>query len=457
MTGQAAVTVRPAGTSLPADVAALVAAWAPGRRWYPGTAEGSTPEPWLEVTVEGADGVVLALLRLEQPGGDAVVLHVPVVLVPVAEPAAEEQVGPGLVGTVRTASGTVAVHDGGAHPACWLALLRATGGTGAGTEADAARVLAGARTISGEQSNTSVVLPGLRLPEAPAGAMLKILRTVAAGPHPDVTVPQALTRAGYPGVPRFLGSLEASLDGVPSHLAVLSELVPEARDGFELACDLAERGEPFDALAADLGTVLARLHATMRTALPGGEPLDPARFVSGLRRRADAAVAAADALAPRAPEIAAVLDDLEHRLTAQPRPPRLQAVHGDLHLGQALHGADGWKLLDFEGEPQRPVAERTAPDLPLRDVAGILRSLDYAAAVGGARDPGWAASAEHAFLDAYRAEAGAPPGMTPDVAQAVLGALVLDKALYEVVYESRQRPRWLHIPLAAVDRVLAAA
>lgn len=418
--------VSPAGTHLPAEVTDLVAAWAPGRRWYPGGAAG-LPSPWLEVTDDDAPDVVVTLLLL-----GATVLQVPLVVSPQG---GGEASGPGYVG----AAAGLAVHDGGVHPAAWALYLRA-----AGLPAD----VAGGRAISGEQSNTSVILPAVRPDGAPHGAMLKILRTVAAGAHPDVVVPQALTVAGFTGTPRFLGAVE--LPAAPQlapgthHLAVLAALVPEARDGFELACEHARAGEPFDGLAAELGTVVARLHAALREILPTPATLDPAAFVGGLHLRADAALEAAPALAPHADAVRRTLDDLRRRLTALP----LQRIHGDLHLGQALHGADGWELLDFEGEPQRPVAERTAPDLPVRDVAGMLRSFDYAAAVGGASDPAWSAGAQRAFLDAYRAHAG--EALDDDV----LRALVLDKALYEVVYEVRNRPDWVGIPLAGVDRIL---
>ncbi|OLT45539.1 hypothetical protein BJF88_05775 [Cellulosimicrobium sp. CUA-896] len=115
----------------------------------------------------------------------------------------------------------------------------------------------------------------------------------------------------------------------------------------------------------------------------------------------------------------------------------------------------GWKVLDFEGEPLRPVAERTRPDLALRDVAGVVRSFDYAAAVGSAPDPGWAVQARTAFLEAY--ERADTAGVDAATTQALVRALTLDKALYEVVYESRNRPDWEPIPLAAVDRLLAGA
>ncbi|MDX5318014.1 MAG: aminoglycoside phosphotransferase, partial [Actinomycetes bacterium] len=111
----------------------------------------------------------------------------------------------------------------------------------------------------------------------------------------------------------------------------------------------------------------------------------------------------------------------------------------------------GWVLLDFEGEPLRPMPERTQPDLALRDVAGMLRSFDYAA--GAAEAPGgteWAEHAREEFLEGYTSDAGDDPRDHGDL----LAALELDKALYEAVYEARNRPTWLRIPLAAIERLL---
>jgi predicted trehalose synthase len=133
-----------------------------------------------------------------------------------------------------------------------------------------------------------------------------------------------------------------------------------------------------------------------------------------------------------------------------------QRIHGDYHLGQVLRVPDrGWVLLDFEGEPLRPLAERSLPDQPLRDVAGMLRSFDYAAGSWEQSHPGrsareWAARAQRAFLDGYATESGRDPRGD----SALLTAFQLDKALYEVVYEARNRPTWLTIPTAAVARLL---
>lgn len=488
------VHASPGAAHLPPEVLRLLDAWLPEQRWYPVPTDGVTHEPWLTVTFGGVADVVVALLRLAGPGlaaGDeSLVIQVPLVLTPTAEPEAATPgtSAAGLIGTVTTASGTVTVHDGGVHPAAWHAYLSAAL-PGACEPEDCAE-LAGARRISGEQSNTSVVLPALPH-ETGRGGMLKILRTVALGPHPDVVIPEALTRAGWDGVPRFLGSVPlpapeamgASAGGAASsvpdeplaHLAVLSELVEDATDGFELACAYAARDEDFGERAAELGAAVAHLHAMLRRALGPGPGLEPAGFVGVLRRRAAEAFADVPDLAPHRAGVTALYDAVRERLSAVVERSGelvpLQPIHGDLHLGQALYSPDGWKVLDFEGEPQRPVSERVAPDLPLRDVAGMVRSLDYAAAVGQATDPHWAAHAQLSFLEGYRQASGeahegtvravagaAASGSELDVATAelLLRALIIDKALYEVVYEFRHRPAWMHIPLTAVERVLGS-
>ncbi|MDR7384215.1 maltokinase N-terminal cap-like domain-containing protein [Promicromonospora iranensis] len=482
------VHVSPGAAHLRPEVLRLLDTWLPGQRWYPVPAEGVTHEPWLTVTFPGVADVVVALLRLAGPGlaaGDeSLVIQVPLVLTPTAEPEADtaETEAAGLIGTVTTASGTVRVHDGGAHPAAWHAYLAAA--LPGAREPEDSTELAGARRISGEQSNTSVLLPAMAH-DAGHGGMLKILRTVALGPHPDVVIPAALTGAGWDGVPRFLGAVELPLpDGAAghrdpaeplAHLAVLSELVTDATDGFELACAYAARDEDFGERAAELGAVVAHLHVVLRRALGEGPGLEPAGFMGVLRRRAAEAFADVPDLAPQRAGVTALFDAVSARLAAAVERTGgvvpLQPIHGDLHLGQALHSSSGWKVLDFEGEPQRPVSERVAPDLPLRDVAGMLRSLDYAAAVGQTTDPHWAAHAQVSFLEGYRQASGdahegtvhavadaATSGSELDVATAelLLRALVVDKALYEVVYEFRHRPAWMHIPLAAVERVLSS-
>ena len=119
-------------------------------------------------------------------------------------------------------------------------------------------------------------------------------------------------------------------------------------------------------------------------------------------------------------------------------------------------GEGRWFVLDFEGEPLRPLAERSRADQPLRDVAGMLRSFDYAAAVGGVADRGWLDAVRAAYLSAYEESSPERDGTGRRVATTLLAALELDKALYEAVYEARNRPDWIEIPLRGLQRILDA-
>ena len=227
-----------------------------------------------------------------------------------------------------------------------------------------------------------------------------------------------------------------------------------------MACRWAREGRDLSGPAHALGRTTAQMHDALRRALPVRDDATPAeraeRVLATLRERAAAAVAAAPVLAERAERVDAVLA----AVAASGDLPPLQRVHGDYHLGQVLHSDErGWVVLDFEGEPQASAAERTRPDLALRDLAGMLRSFDYAAAVGGA-GPDWTAAAREALVAGYLAEAAdgaAAPGTGSAGGAPLLRALELDKALYEVVYETRNRPTWVQIPLDGVDRLLTAS
>lgn len=335
------------------------------------------------------------------------------------------------------------------------------------------------RVLGGEQSNTSLVYGDAS--DGP-GAMLKVFRRLVAGTNPDVELLHALAQAGNTCVPALLGWVEgtwhddtgAEQEGT---LAIATEFLRGATDGWALALasvrgllieddpDPAASGGDFSGESYRLGQATAAVHADLARVLGSvtWERDQLATFVKTLQARLDQCVAAAPQLREFAPEIAeryAEVGRLDHPLTAQ-------RVHGDLHLGQTLRTDTGWRILDFEGEPARPVAERTAPQTPLKDVAGMLRSFDYAArqllttgdtSAAGAR-PGaedrasaWAARNQRAFCAGY-ADVGGADSLADTIP---LTALVLDKAVYEVVYETRNRPDWVDVPLGAIRRLLAA-
>ncbi len=423
----------------------LLAAWLPRRRWYPAKDAGGRLDLVGILTFPAdPDGrrVRVALVRVQAPDLDVdAVLQVPLVL------------GDGTGDVLGELDG-VAVRDGAGDPDFVAAWLGAADGPlhRGGVEVDPAS----ARVVTGEQSNTSVILAA-RPGGEPVG-ILKVLRTVAAGGNPDVDVPRRLVEVGWDGVPAPLGWLSGRWpDGsgtAEGHLGVLSAFVPDAQDGFRLACDYARRGEAFDELAAALGRTVADLHVALvagfGTVEDGEGTAGVSRFVAD---RFAWAADQVDELAACRAGVARVVDELRALTGVPPR----QRVHGDLHLGQVLRSSGRWYVTDFEGEPLAPLAERTRPDYAVRDVAGLLRSFDYAAAVGGLRGAAaaaWVSSARLAALRAYDEDAGTTLAAGAGAAAGLLRAFEIDKAAYEAVYERRNRPDWLPIPLEGLARLL---
>jgi maltose alpha-D-glucosyltransferase / alpha-amylase len=358
------------------------------------------------------------------------------------------------------------------------------------------------RWLSAEQSNSSVIVH--------EHGVLKLFRHISHGINPELEMGRHLTRVGYANSPPLLGEvLHVGADGVPSALAVLQGFVRNQGDAwrwtldyllrsydeFSHAQDDAARAEilaDYDSFAAAVGTRLGELHAVL------AQPSDDEAFAPASASAGDAAAwaAAARAQLDRAIEALENLDAAQDATLAEQRARLFERrdalchridtlaargngalrtrVHGDFHLGQVLVvQGDAW-LIDFEGEPARPLAERRVKTTPLRDVAGFLRSLDYVAAVAlrgedavaPIENPLFAPflerfrlRASEVFLAAYIAVLERAPVRWVDAAALapLLQLFLLDKAAYEIAYEAANRPSWLGVPLQGLLRLTEEA
>ena len=279
-----------------------------------------------------------------------------------------------------------------------------------------------ARRFAGEQSNTNVFFGDQ--------VLMKLFRRIEPGENVDVELHRALAGTGV--VAELYGTW--TVDG--ADYAVFVEALEDPADGYDLAKDFAARGEGFTSHARALGRALAVVHHTLADRLPTAT-ISGTELADGCRRRFAEVAAAHPAAAPFAAAVSRAVERIP------PGPLPAQRIHGDCHLGQVLltepGSAEGrWVYVDFEGEPLKPLEERRLPDSPLRDVAGMLRSFGYAAAAGGAPS-GWLESCRRAFLEGY--------GLDPDAPNPVLDAYEIDKAGYEVAYESLYRPHLVQVPI----------
>jgi maltokinase len=337
--------------------------------------------------------------------------------------------------------------------------------TAAGS-AELGQELGNARLVSSEQSNSSVVFDDKLI--------LKVFRRLEPGINPDLEVLRFLGEHGFRNVPALAGWYEYSGGPLTATLGVVQEFVAGAEDGWELALEeIADAPERFLDRLGRLGEVTAQMHTAL-----GSDASDPAfcpeepsvEALALLTATVDEEIARVflslpdddERLAPIAGRGEEVREQLRF-LTHVGSTGRVIRTHGDFHLGQTLVKGDDWIILDFEGEPARTIAERRRKRSALRDVAGMLRSFTYAANAAellrGASVPdGWEERARSRFLDSYLD--AVDPTLLPagDAAvERLLAVFELEKAVYELRYELDNRPDWVRIPVAGIERLMNAA
>jgi predicted trehalose synthase len=315
------------------------------------------------------------------------------------------------------------------------------------------------RPVLGEQSNSSVIFGN--------ALILKAFRRLEPGVNPELEMLRFLSAHQFPNIAPLAGwyQYEGRLMNVT--LGTLQEYLEGARDGWELAL---EDLEAFAPLARDLGAVTGELHTVL-----GSEPFDPdfapeepsgenlSLLTATIDEEIERLFVDLDDTDERVAPIAGRGQDARERLQALSHigaGGRLIRTHGDYHLGQTMLVDRGWIILDFEGEPARPLPERRRKRSPLRDVAGMLRSFAYVASAaemqqGAAAPEGWEDRVRELFLEGYYDtvdHALLPPGQ--EATAKLLAVFELEKAVYELRYELNNRPDWVGIPVAGIARLL---
>jgi maltokinase len=328
------------------------------------------------------------------------------------------------------------------------------------------RELLDARPVGAEQSNTSIVFDD--------ELILKVFRRLEPGINPELEVLRFLTEHGFANIAPLGGWYAYSGGPLAATLGILQQYVADGRDGWELALEeVAAQPEAFLERLHRLGEVTGEMHAVLGSDAnePAFAPESPSVESLGLL------TATVDEEIERVfltlPDDDDRLDPIQGRgeevreqlrmLTHAGSTGKVIRTHGDYHLGQTLFSQDDWVILDFEGEPARSLAERRRKRSPLRDVAGMLRSFAYVATAsdilrGGSVPEDWEEQARRRFLDGYLGVVD--PSLLPSGQTAVerlLSVFELEKAVYELQYELDNRPDWVGIPVAGIQRLIEEA
>jgi maltokinase len=442
--------------------------WIVQQRWFASkTREVSQIEIVDSVTLrEDAPTIVLCLVEARFPTGTHEIYQVPLGLRPAGE---------GWTERVILESDEWTVYDALADPAAGRELLqrmRANSEFQAGQDEFVFRWAPNApaapggtvdvRPVGVEQSNSSIVF-GDQL-------IMKAFRKVEPGVNPELELLRFLSAHEFPHIASLAGWYEVEGRLIDATLGILQEFLLGFRDGWELALDdlVSDPDGLLDKLEA-LGTVIGELHSALGSdsSDPAFSPDEPSmEALSILTADVDEQIERVfldlpenDATAPilgRGQDVREKLSALSHVSAGG----KVIRTHGDLHLGQTMLGDRGWVVLDFEGEPARPLPERRLKRSPLRDVAGMLRSFSYVTAgaklLRGTDAPdGWEERARERFLQGYYAAVDGsllPPGQ--QATDQLLAVFETEKAVYELRYELNNRPDWVGIPVAGIVRLL---
>jgi maltokinase len=355
-----------------------------------------------------------------------------------------------------------------------LVRLMAAGGDVAGTDAGirfswregapGPPVAGSERAMGAEQSNTSVVL-GERL-------AVKVFRRLEAGLNPELEMLRFLSAREFASIAQLDGWYEYVGEQMDATLGIAQRFVTGGRDGWELGLDALAAGDgdgAFVARLGELGAVTGQMHSVLASEAtdPAFAPEDPSEeMLSLLSATIDEEIERVFVDLPDEPAVAPIagrgqeVRDQLQLLSHIGAGGRMIRTHGDYHLGQTLLAPEGWVLLDFEGEPARPLSERRRKRSPLRDVAGMLRSFAYVASAAEilrsvAVPADWEPRARAAFLEGWQETVD--PSLLPaghGATDKLLSIFELEKAVYELRYELNNRPQWVGIPVAGIARLL---
>lgn len=283
--------------------------------------------------------------------------------------------------------------------------------------------------FSAEQSNTTVLIG--------EQVLFKVIRRVFSGRNPEVELLAGLNGSGV--TPQLFGTLSTP-DG-SYDLGLFSQRITESIDGWDYCVHACRQNKSVVDQMTALGSTLQHLHACLAQAF--------GRTITDSSQISERMLARLQDGCHQIPQLDQMIEKLRSLLILPPGETETQRVHGDFHLGQTLLSPQGWTIIDFEGEPSKPLQDRARPYSVFSDVAGLTRSLDYVR--NHHHDPEstpaqqWFAQARSAFLTGYLGSSLAPAALT---------VYEIDKAVYELIYETRNRPNWVKIPLQAIETMI---